>query len=121
LVAQRKYITTAERANLLVSFLLELALLFLVGFWGFHQGGTLFPGYVLAVVLPVTVIILWGVWAAPKSKQRLKNPARTIFKLTWFFLGATLAYFAGNHNWAIVFAVVVILNAGLAFLLGQDY
>lgn len=110
-----------KKLNLLLSFLLELVLLYLVGFWGFHQGETWVSKYALAVVLPAIVIVLWGVWAAPKSKRRLKNPVRTVFKLALFFLGALLAYQAGIQSWAIVFAIIVIFNAGLAFLFGQDY
>lgn len=107
--------------NLLLSFLLELALLFLVGYFGFQAGETLFLKYAFAIALPSIVIVLWGIWAAPKSQRRLKNPGRTAFKLTLFFAGALLACLAGIQVSAIVFAAVVILNAGLAFLFGQDY
>jgi hypothetical protein len=59
--------------------------------------------------------------AAPKSKRRLKNPVRTIFRLTLFFLGALHAYLNTNQAKGIVFIVIIVLNAGLAFLFGQDY
>ncbi|MFA5327047.1 MAG: YrdB family protein [Prolixibacteraceae bacterium] len=110
-----------KQANLLLSFLLELVLLFLVGCCGFQAGETLVLKYVFAFFLPTVIIVLWGIWAAPKSKRRLKNPVRTIFKLTLFFVGALLVYLFGNQIWAIVFAAIVVLNAGLALLFGQDY
>lgn len=110
-----------KQINLLLSFLLELVLLYLAGYWGFHQEGTPVLQYAFAIFSPAIVIVLWGIWAAPKSKRRLKNPARTVFKLGLFFAGALLAYLTGNPQWAIVFAGFVVLNAGLAFLFMQDY
>ncbi len=108
-----------KQFNLLLSFLLELLLLYLVGFWGFRQGETLFSKYALAAILPVIIMLLWGVWAAPKSKRRLKNPLRTLLKLTLFLLGALLSYLAGRQAWTVIFLVSVFLNAGMAFLSGR--
>lgn len=110
-----------KQLNLLVSFLLELILLFSVGSWGYHNGGNLVLNYTLALALPTVVAVIWGIWAAPKSTRRLKNPARTILKLSLFFAGAWLVYLAGNLWWGVVFAAVAALNGTLAFMLKQNY
>ncbi len=110
-----------KQLNLLVSFLLELIMLYLYGYWGYNTGEHPVMSYVLAVLLPGIVIILWGVWAAPKSKHRLKNPLRSVVKLSLFLLAAVLGFNAGQPAWSIWFGAITLLNAGLAFLFRQDY
>ncbi|WP_159103341.1 YrdB family protein [Prolixibacter bellariivorans] len=110
-----------KQINLLVSFLLELGLIILAGLWGFQQGENSFMRYVFVVAIPAVIILLWGVWAAPKSKRRLKNPARTIFKLAMMALAVFFAYASGHLVWALSFAVITILNVSLAYLWKQDY
>lgn len=110
-----------KQLNLLLSFLLELVLLFLVGYWGFHIGEKPLLNYMLALALPVVVAVIWGIWAAPKSARRLKNPAREMLKLALFFAGAGLAYLAEKPAWAVLFVVAVAANAVFAFQLKQDY
>lgn len=107
--------------NLLVSFLLELGLLALAGYWGFQTGEGHPVKYVYAIALPAIIGLLWGIWAAPKSKRRLKNPARTVFKLTMMALAVFFAYDTGHPIWALTFAVITAVNVSLAYLLTQDY
>lgn len=110
-----------KQINLLVSFLLEVGLIILAGNWGFQQGENSFMKYVFVVAVPAVIIVLWGVWAAPKSKRRLKNPARTIFKLAMMALAVFFGYSTGHPAWALSFAFITILNVGLACLFSQDY
>lgn len=110
-----------KQINLLVSFLLEMGLIILAGLWGFEQGESILMRYVLAVAVPAVIILLWGVWAAPKSKRRLKNPIRTIFKLVIMALAVYFAYSTGHPVWALSFAIISILNVSLAYFWKQDY
>jgi len=110
-----------KQINLLVSFLLELGLIILAGLWGFQQGESSLMRYVLVIAVPAVIILLWGIWAAPKSKRRMKNPARTIFKLAMMALAVFFAYASGHLVWALFFATITILNVGLAYLFSQDY
>lgn len=110
-----------KQLNLLVSFLLELMMLYLYGYWGYKTGGHPVMSYALAILLPGIVIILWGIWAAPKSKRRLKNPMRSVVKLSLLLLAAVLGFMAGRTSWSIWFGAITLLNAGLAFIFSQDY
>lgn len=101
-----------ELANLALAFLLELAALF-----GFALLGALLPdswvrlaGGALAMA---AFIGLWAVFAAPRSKRRLKMPALLWFKLGMFALAAAGFVAAGQAIWAGVFAVLVALNLAL--------
>jgi hypothetical protein len=107
--------------NLLVSFLLEVALLIIAGYWGFQQGENVLMKYVFAIILPVFIAILWGIFAAPKSKKRLKNPFRIIFKLTLFSLAVFFSYQMGLLLLAIIIAIITCINLVMAFVFLQDY
>ena len=107
--------------NLLISFLLEIALLILAGYWGFQQRESVLMKYTLAIALPVVIAILWGIFAAPKSKRRLKNPFRTILKLALFSLAVFFSFQTGHSLLAVVLAVVTFMNVIVAYILSQDY
>jgi len=107
--------------NLLVSFLLEITLLILAGYWGFQQGKSVLMKYTLAIALPFVIAVFWGIFAAPKSKRRLKNPFRTILKLALFALAVFFSFQTGHFMLAIILAVVTLLNVSVAHFLAQDY
>ena len=110
-----------KKVNLLVAFLLEIGLLVLVAWWGYQQGKNETMKYVLAIILPATAILLWGIFAAPKSRHRLHNPFRTIFKLSMFAIATLAGYDTGHVIVAWCFGVITILNVSLAMVFSQDY
>jgi hypothetical protein len=110
-----------KKFNLLVAFLLEIGLLILVAYWGFRQGKNETMKYVLVIIMPAIVIVLWGVFAAPKSRYRLQNPFRTIFKLSMFAVATFAGYDTGHVILAWCFGVITILNVSLAMIFSQDY
>jgi amino acid transporter len=114
-------INIIKQLNLLVSFLLEMILLFIAGYWGFQQGKSGLMSIIFAITIPVAIIVLWGFFAAPKSGARLKNPLRTIFKLILFVLGTVICFITGHIFSGIVFGSIVILNVVVARILLQDY
>jgi hypothetical protein len=110
-----------KQLNLLVSFLLELAMLYFFSLWAFRTGESVIAKYSLAIVVPAIVVAIWGVWAAPKSKFRLQNPYRSVLKIMLCLLAAFLYYKFGKPIEAFWYAVFVFINAGLAFWWKQDY
>ena len=71
--------------NLLLKFLLELAAFAAFAYWG----GTVGSGavsVVLAIAAPAVAIVLWAVFAAPRSDHRLSTAARIPFELGIFGL-----------------------------------
>jgi hypothetical protein len=74
---------------------------------------------VLAILAPAVAIVLWGLFAAPKSARRLPRGTRVPFELTVFGLAVLALLAAGSPVAAICFAVVVVINAALLVMLGQ--
>ena len=97
--------------NLLLRFLLELAALAGLAFWGWTAGHSLAGQVVLAIVTPSAAAWLWGLYAAPASKHRLDGLGR--LAVEWLvFGGAAVATAAAGQPWlALAFVVVAAINA----------
>ena len=103
--------------NLGLAFLLELAALI-----SFAAVGVLLSGWMQLVggIIGAAVFIgLWGVYAAPRSKRRLKGRNLLIFKIAMFAVAAVILVLMGQPVWAIVLAVLVEVNLTLAQQLKQ--
>ena len=93
-----------------LAFLLELAMLAAFGYWGFHthQGGL--TKWVLGIGIPLVSIVVWGLYFAPNSTNRLNSTAGVALSAILFLIAAAALYFAGARELAIVFAVLVVIN-----------
>lgn len=67
-------------------FFLELAMLGALAFCGYRLGKGQWTGWMMAIVFPALFIVLWGIWAAPKSSKKLPPRARLSFRLSLFFI-----------------------------------
>jgi hypothetical protein len=98
--------------NLALKFLLELAALAAFGLWGASIADGV-AAVVLAIVLPVVVAVLWGMFAAPRARRRLPLRLRAPFELGVFALAALALWGAGRAAWGAAFAVIAVANAVL--------
>lgn len=106
-------------ANLALSFLLELAALVALGYWGFSTGNSLLMQLTLGLGAPILMMVVWGILLAPASQRRLPNPSRMVVELIIFGVAATGLADAGQLVLAVIFAVLVLLNMGLLILWKQ--
>ena len=104
--------------NHLLAFVIELAALGAYGVWGWSRfdGGPLsFPS---ALVVAVAVALIWAVFAAPNSSNRLSNIFLLPLKVA-MFAGAALALANADHtSFAIAFGVAAAVQLVLALMLG---
>lgn len=98
-----------KASNLVLKFLLELAMLASFAYWGFIRGKTTLAKYALAIVLVAVAIALWAYLGAPKSAHRLPLNYRLIFEVFMFGSAAFLLYNTGHHNLAFIFAALSVL------------
>src|SRR5688500_14317082 len=96
--------------NLTLTFLLELAMLAALAYWGWHTGDDFLTRLALAISTPSGAAIIWGAFMAPKSKWRLKGIAYVILKTILFGWAALCLYAAGQPTLAIIFVVVAVIN-----------
>lgn len=94
-----------------LAFLLELAVLFAVGYWGFTLSSGLPFRLVAGLGTPVLMALLWGVFAAPKASLPLHEVADGAFRISWFGIGAMAFWAAGRPLTALGLAAVYVANA----------
>jgi undecaprenyl pyrophosphate phosphatase UppP len=110
---------TGKAINLIAAFFLEIAMLIFLGYCGFQYPENRILKYLLMILLPLIAAILWGFFAAPKSRRRLRQPYRMFFAMMIFGVAVFLLYKSGIRTLAIVFAVLVLINQLLLLILKQ--
>lgn len=113
-------IATLRGANLALAFLLELAMLAALAFAGWMASDVFWLRLVLAIALPGLAIVLWGLFAAPRSARRLEGRALLGFKIIIFAVAAAALWAAGQALAAVVFGALVAINLGLAGVFRQS-
>jgi len=103
--------------NLGLAFLLELGALF-----SFGAAGVLFEGWMQLVGGLVGVVLfvgLWGMFAAPRAKRRLKGTNLLLFKIAIFAVAAIILVAIGQPGWGAALIALAAINLTLARLLRQ--
>jgi len=109
-----------QNANLALAFLLELVAIASFAYWGFTVSDSTILNIVLGIGTPIVAIVLWGIFAAPKSERRLKGSAYLIFKVVFFVLAIAALIAAGSVTLGVIFAVVFAVNTALAYAWHQE-
>ncbi len=105
-------LSAVKNANLALAFLLELAVLYSVGLWGFSLHGRSLR-WLAGLGGPLLFIVLWSMFGAPGATMALHGGVRLAFDIVWFGLGALALYAAGRAVPAIVFIVLYVINTVL--------
>ncbi len=102
--------------NLAVRFILELAALAALAYWGWTQHTGVLR-YLLTVGLPVLGAVLWGVFAVPGDRSRsgdapvpVPGILRLLLELLLFGFAAWCLYDAGLVLLANIFGIVVLVH-----------
>jgi Protein of unknown function (DUF2568) len=105
--------------NLALRFLLELCALVALGYWGFETGNGAIAKVALGIGAPLVAAVGWGVFVAPRAPVDL--PGLVVLLLQVLVFGSAVAGLTatGHRTLALVFAVVVVINAILMYVWGQ--
>ena len=104
-----------QSINLLLRFLLERCLLVIFGYWGFKTGQSMLIKIGLGIGIPLIVAVLWGIFLAPASDTRLKDPLRMITELVIFGLAFAALYGRGLQSLTWVFGLTYVSNKILMY------
>jgi hypothetical protein len=100
--------------NLGLAFVLELALLAALAYWGFQLDASTAVQWLAGIGAPVALAVVWGLVAAPRARRRLPPSQLIVFKLAVFTLGAALLYSTGQRDLAIALGTLALINLGLS-------
>nr|WP_308800875.1 YrdB family protein [Streptomyces polyasparticus] len=101
-------------ANELLAFVVELAALVLLCWWGFATGDGVLLSLLLGLGTPAVAIVLWWLCAAPKSKLQPGLAVVLVVKALVLGGGAAALYGLGHPVAAVVAGFVVVVNTTVA-------
>jgi len=107
-------------ANLVLRFALELCLLASVAYWGSQVASSTAVNVVVAIIAPLVLATIWGVYLAPKASRRLDLPVRWLLELAVLALAVAALAAAGSAVLAAILAAAAILNAAALHFWGLD-
>lgn len=113
-------LSAAKNLNLALAFFLELAVLAFVGMWAFGLVDRAGIRMLATVGSVIGFAALWGVFGAPGAAISLPGPAKVVFFLIWFGLGALALASTGRTNLAAIFFAVYLLSLSLTGIWHQS-
>ena len=110
---------TLKVINAGLAFLLELAMLTALGYWGFYGDKSVLTKWLLGIGLPLLTAVVWGMFLAPKAVYRLNGMSGNLLSLILFLLAATALFDTQHPALAIIFALTALVNRVLILLWRQ--
>lgn len=99
--------------NLAVRFLLEIVMLIILGYWGWHLSES-WMRYIATIGLPVAAATLWGVFRIQNDPKRapveVPGIIRLLLELFLFVFAVWALYDLGYIKSALILAVVVLIH-----------
>lgn len=107
--------------NLALRFLLELAALVALGFWGWHADSRI-PGWLLMLAVPLLAAVMWGTFAVPGDPSRsgkalipVPGPIRLALELTIFATAISALFQIGALRLGWIMSILVLLHYTLSY------
>ncbi|MEF9887179.1 YrdB family protein [Streptomyces sp. P9-A4] len=97
-----------------LAFLLELAALAVLAWWGWESAENTALRLLLAAAAPALAAVVWGLFAAPKARFQVSLAAVLAVKALVFGAAALALYALDRPGWAVTFAAVALVNTALA-------
>ncbi len=105
--------------NLALRFILEIAGIVALGYWGFTAGSDTFLRIILGVGAPVVLIAVWALVVAPRANNQLSQLVRMALGTVLLEGTAAALFMAGRPALGVVLALVVLANAVLMVVFGS--
>jgi hypothetical protein len=109
-----------KTVNLAVAFGLELCMLLAFGYWGVQTGGTSIVKILLGLGAPLLAMLLWGILMAPLSPRRLTGLRYWLLEGLLYGLVVISLLSLDQLLFAILFAIIAVLNAAFTIVWRQD-
>jgi len=111
-------LTVVDGQTLTVRFLLELAALAALGWWGVRTGDTAVAKIALGAGAPLGAAVVWGVFVSPKATVPVPGAVHVALQVLVFGAAAVALLALRETTAAEVFAAAVVVNTGLFYALG---
>ena len=107
--------------NLALRFILEIAALFALGYWGWTQHDGIWR-FVWSIGLALLAAVIWGTFAVPEDPSRsgkapvpVPGAVRLVIELV-FFAAGTLAFIAADQPlWGFALGILTVIHYALSY------
>jgi len=106
--------------NLGLRFLLELTALGALGFWGAQRDTGSVLRVTLAILCPLAMIVVWGLFVAPKARLGGTRAQRLVLGLVVFLIAAAAIATSGYPLLGVTFAALALVNTAVVYLTGPQ-
>jgi hypothetical protein len=106
-------------ANLALRLILELCALAALGYWGLKTGGGLVAKIGHGIGAPLVAAVVWGAFVSPQAPVHLPGPLSLLLQALVFGSAAAALVSTGHRTLAVVFLVIVVINAALMYVWDQ--
>jgi len=108
-----------KSANLGLRFLLEIAALVALFYWGYQKGDSTAAKWAFAIAAPAAMAILWWLFVAPKARIKIPSFPKFVVGVAILVVAAVALSDAGYPGLAIAFEILIAVNAVLLIILEQ--
>jgi hypothetical protein len=109
-----------KSTNLALRFLLELAALTALGYWGATANADEVGRAALAIGLPLAAAVFWGAFVAPRARVVLPTGVRMALGLLVFACAAAALTDRGHPRFGAGFLMLALVNVLLMLAWRQD-
>ena len=103
----------SKMISLTLAFAIEVAAIAAFGLWGYAATNGA-SKWIIGFSVPVFVVVLWSIYAAPASKSRLATLPLFIFKIMVFALATVAFYRTGYPVFSAGFGIASSISLVLA-------
>ena len=96
--------------NLGIRFLLEIMVLVILGYWGFHVSQGTIIKILLGIGTPLLAAVIWGMFGAPKAPYVLSGFSFLILEIVIFGLPAVALFNTEKQSLALLYGLIVVVN-----------
>ncbi len=105
--------------NLAVRLIVELLGVVFVGYWGLNASDDTATCLALGIGAVVVFAVVWGLFLAPNANRGLSNRQKDVIGTIGVLVAAGAVALSGQPTVALIYAVVVLVNAIALRLLGD--
>jgi|KBSMisStaDraftv2_1062788.scaffolds.fasta_scaffold651420_2 hypothetical protein len=109
-----------KNLNLALRFVLELAALGALAYWGVRKGSVLSLKFTLGAGLPVLAAVFWGSFVSPKARFGGSRAMRLSLGLMVFLLASAAWVSLGKVLIGVMYSAITILNTVLTYAFGPQ-
>ncbi len=106
--------------NLGLRFLLELAALGALGYWGAQHGSSTVLRVTFALLCPLAMIAVWGLFVAPKARFGGTRVQRLTLGLVVFLIAAAALVTSGYPELGWTFGALALVNTVVVYFTGPQ-